>query len=67
MIITKDAITELTNEDRELIWEALGVYYQHCANNVVFGHCAKDIFERRMEMMVDAMEAAYVAWGLSYH
>lgn len=67
MTITKDAITGLTEDDRVLLWEALRVYYQHCATNAKAGHCAKDIFEERMGLMEAAMDVAYTAWERTYH
>lgn len=67
MTITKDAVTGLTEQDRELLWEALGVYYRQCSTNAKAGHCAKDIFEERMNLMDAVMGAAYTAWERTYH
>ena len=67
MTITKEAITELTEDDRNLIWEALGVYYRHCDYHVKAGHCAKDSFEKQMKQIEGIFDVAYTAWERTYH
>lgn len=67
MIITKDAINELTEEDRNLIWEAIGEYYRQCAKNVKAGHIAKDSFKRDMELIEEFMSVAFTEWERTYH